>query len=201
MSIGSKISDLRKERKLTQCELAEKLNVSDKVISRWETGTSLPDVEMMRNISAVFGVTISELYDESDEVDVNERTMQHADCERIWKYKRSTIIACALFCAATLLAIAALLTVIIINTVALYAKYETVRIVVAILSVLSVISACVSIVLEVVSASGLRSFSNTKQHRTLYENALKQYVKTYAILCATCVAVLIVMIILMICFL
>ena len=63
MTLGSKIADLRKENKITQKELAQKLNVSDKVVSRWETGASLPDVEMMKKLAVVFKVTIAELYD------------------------------------------------------------------------------------------------------------------------------------------
>ena len=41
---GGFISELRKEKKLTQKELAEKINVSDKAVSRWETGKGYPDV-------------------------------------------------------------------------------------------------------------------------------------------------------------
>ena len=116
MSIGSKIADLRKTQKLTQKDLAEKLNVSDKVISRWETGNSLPDVEMMKKLSKALSVTIAELYDALDEDDGNsdekdnyERIWQYYDYERIWRYKRSTIISCALFCIATLFACVILL--------------------------------------------------------------------------------------------
>ncbi len=63
MCIGEKISELRKLNKLTQRDFAEKLNVSDKVISKWETGKSLPNVETMLILSKVLGVSISELYE------------------------------------------------------------------------------------------------------------------------------------------
>ena len=50
MAISDKILEYRQKNKLTQKELGELLNVSDKVISRWERGVTLPDVEMLKNI-------------------------------------------------------------------------------------------------------------------------------------------------------
>ncbi|MDE5964967.1 MAG: helix-turn-helix domain-containing protein, partial [Eubacterium sp.] len=44
---GSFIAQLRKEHNLTQKELAEKINVTDKAISRWETGKGLPEVSLL----------------------------------------------------------------------------------------------------------------------------------------------------------
>lgn len=58
---GKFIAELRKEKGLTQQELAEKLNVTDKAVSRWETGRGLPDADSMLAISGFFGVTINEL--------------------------------------------------------------------------------------------------------------------------------------------
>lgn len=58
---GKFIAQLRKEKELTQQELAEKLNVTDKAVSRWETGRGLPDADSMLALSNLFGVTINEL--------------------------------------------------------------------------------------------------------------------------------------------
>lgn len=44
---GNFIKTLRNEKKLTQKELGEKLNITDKVISKWERGLSFPDIEML----------------------------------------------------------------------------------------------------------------------------------------------------------
>lgn len=60
-SIGSFIAALRKARGLTQRELAEKLNVSDKAVSRWEREESLPDLSLIPAIAEIFGVTADEL--------------------------------------------------------------------------------------------------------------------------------------------
>ena len=56
--IGKKLLYLRKKNKLTQAELAEKLNYSDKAISKWEKGESLPPVEVFYNISKLYGVSL-----------------------------------------------------------------------------------------------------------------------------------------------
>lgn len=58
---GKFISTLRKEKGLTQKELGEKLNLTDKAISRWENGKSYPDIEMFERIGNELGVSISEL--------------------------------------------------------------------------------------------------------------------------------------------
>lgn len=58
---GIFIAELRKEDKLTQKELAEKINVSDKAISRWETGKGYPDVTSLVSLSDCFGVSVNEL--------------------------------------------------------------------------------------------------------------------------------------------
>ena len=60
-SCGSFICELRKEKNLTQKEVAEKLNVSDKAISRWETGKGFPDVNSLMGLSELFNVTVNEL--------------------------------------------------------------------------------------------------------------------------------------------
>ena len=60
-NIGSLISNLRDEKGLTQKDLADKLNISDKAISKWETGTNLPSIEMIYKISTIFQVPFPDL--------------------------------------------------------------------------------------------------------------------------------------------
>lgn len=59
--VGAFISGLRKKKNLTQKALAEELNVSDKAISKWETGKCYPDIEMIEKLSSFFGVSINEI--------------------------------------------------------------------------------------------------------------------------------------------
>lgn len=60
-TIGSFIAVLRKASGLTQRELAEKLNVSDKAVSRWERDESAPDLSLIPVIADIFGITSDEL--------------------------------------------------------------------------------------------------------------------------------------------
>ena len=59
--IAKNISSLRKQSEMTQFELAEKLNYSDKAISKWERGESIPDVTILKQIADLFSVTVDYL--------------------------------------------------------------------------------------------------------------------------------------------
>lgn len=61
--IGQIISTKRKEKNLTQQELADILGVSPKTISKWETGNGLPDITFLKKISEILEITIEELLD------------------------------------------------------------------------------------------------------------------------------------------
>ena len=63
MKIGDKLRALRKAKKLTQEQLAEYLNVSSQAVSKWETGLSSPDIDMLPRLAVVFNVTVDELLD------------------------------------------------------------------------------------------------------------------------------------------
>lgn len=59
--IGCFIAALRREKGWTQRELATRLGVTDKAVSRWETGKGLPDIALLRPLSEALGVSINEL--------------------------------------------------------------------------------------------------------------------------------------------
>lgn len=58
---GAVIKELREKNKLTQAELAEKLCVSDKAVSKWETAKGYPDITLLESIAEVFNISIAEL--------------------------------------------------------------------------------------------------------------------------------------------
>lgn len=58
---GAFVAQLRKEKELTQKELAEKVYVSDKAVSKWETGVSIPDVSVLIPLSEALGASVTEL--------------------------------------------------------------------------------------------------------------------------------------------
>lgn len=60
-NIGKFMATLRKEKKLTQEQLAEKLGVNNRTVSRWENGHCLPDLSLLEEISKEFDVSVSEI--------------------------------------------------------------------------------------------------------------------------------------------
>ncbi len=69
---AKRLVNLRKKKGYTQAELAEKLNVSNKTVSRWETAEGYPDISLLKPLSELLGVTCDELL--SDELDYTQVT-------------------------------------------------------------------------------------------------------------------------------
>lgn len=61
IEIGKFIAKCRKEKKITQAQLAEKLNITDRAVSKWETGKSMPDSSIMLELCQLLGITVNEL--------------------------------------------------------------------------------------------------------------------------------------------
>ena len=102
--IGSRLCELRKNKGMTQKELAQRLNVSDKTVSHWERGDSNPDLQLLTVIADIFGVTCDELLkseitnlnkDNSSAKDYND-DMNMLD-KRILKFKKFSYISIVLF--------------------------------------------------------------------------------------------------------
>ena len=70
MIVADNLINLRKANKLTQLELAEKLNYSDKAISKWERGESLPDIVILKQLADMYGVGVDYILNEQTEEDV-----------------------------------------------------------------------------------------------------------------------------------
>lgn len=60
-TLGMMIAELRKEQGMTQLELAEKMGVTDKAVSKWERDLSCPDISSLLNLAAVLDVSVDEL--------------------------------------------------------------------------------------------------------------------------------------------
>lgn len=89
MTIGEIILHRRKELNMTQKELAERLNVTDRTVSRWECEVNLPDVEMLKTISKVLNVDITYFYEEVPVKEINYT--EEYDYETIKNYKIKSI--------------------------------------------------------------------------------------------------------------
>lgn len=68
---GTMIKRLREDKKMTQTQLAEKINVSDKAVSKWETGRGYPDITLLEPLASALGVSVIELFSGQDVVNTN----------------------------------------------------------------------------------------------------------------------------------
>ncbi|MBQ0083989.1 MAG: helix-turn-helix domain-containing protein [Clostridiales bacterium] len=69
---GAVIKKLREEKKMTQSELAEKLGVTDKSVSKWETGKGYPDITLIEPLGRVLGISVIELLSGNDVTNLNK---------------------------------------------------------------------------------------------------------------------------------
>lgn len=89
--IGSFLKELRKERNLTQEQLAEALNVSGRTVSRWETGNNMPDLSILVELADYYDVDIREIINgerksekmEKDLKDTLEQVAEYSNSEKM----------------------------------------------------------------------------------------------------------------------
>ena len=75
--IGKNIIDLRKKHGLTQAELAEKVNYSDKAVSKWECGDAMPDISVLKQLADYLNVTVDYLLHEEHQEKKPEPPVNH----------------------------------------------------------------------------------------------------------------------------
>ena len=100
--IAHNIIKLRKEKNLTQIEFAQKLNYSDKAISKWERAESLPDVIVLKQISDIFGISVDYLLKEHSE---NEKLVlvKNKKNSKINKVSLTLLATCPIWIIATII--------------------------------------------------------------------------------------------------
>lgn len=94
--IANNITELRKAVPLTQAELAEKLNYSDKAVSKWERGESIPDVAVLKSVADLFGVTVDYLLEEVHPLNATAQSTPR-------QLKKNRMLIASLSCALTFL--------------------------------------------------------------------------------------------------
>lgn len=91
--IGKFIAELRKEKKLTQEQIGEKLGVTHKAVSKWENGKCLPDPSLYKTLCSILGISLTEFF--NGEKIIPENTIQKTDevlYEMVENKKRSSMI-------------------------------------------------------------------------------------------------------------
>ena len=69
-TLGTMIAELRKQHGMTQLELAEKMGVTDKAVSKWERDLSCPDINSIPNLAEILGVSVEELMQVKKEAEI-----------------------------------------------------------------------------------------------------------------------------------
>ena len=70
-TLGTMIAELRKQQGMTQLELAEKMGVTDKAVSKWERDLSCPDINSLPNLAEILGVSVEELMQSKKEAEIS----------------------------------------------------------------------------------------------------------------------------------
>lgn len=91
MNIGSNISALRKQKGITQEELANALGVSPQAVSKWENNSSCPDVSLLTSIADYFGVTVDALLRAEEEKIIDDSKIDTAERQSINSNKKINI--------------------------------------------------------------------------------------------------------------
>lgn len=92
IKIGRFIAECRKEENLTQMQLAEKLNITDKAVSKWERGIAMPDASLMLHLCSILGISVNELLSwEKIDVENNNNEKLLLDMPKELENKNKTI--------------------------------------------------------------------------------------------------------------
>ena len=97
--VGSKIAELRKKRNMTQQQLADEISVTNKAVSKWETGGGLPDISILPALASVLGVSVDEIISDPKEANSNTDIINdlHGDSQRNKRYlKKPTLLTSAI---------------------------------------------------------------------------------------------------------
>lgn len=86
VEIGKFIAGCRKEKGLTQVQLAEKLNITNRAVSKWETGKSMPDSSIMLELCEILGITVNELLS-GERIEMNSNYEEKVS-ENLIEFKR-----------------------------------------------------------------------------------------------------------------
>ncbi len=97
--VAANLTELRKNARLTQAELAEKINYSDKSVSKWERGEALPDLKVLMQLADLFGVTID--YFVTKDAGKQKKEFDFPKSEKLYRIGIELFAACAVWIAAT----------------------------------------------------------------------------------------------------
>ena len=123
VKIGKFITQRRKEANLTQAQLAEKLDITDRAVSKWETGKAMPDSSVMLELCAILGITVNDLL--SGEVVIMEQYNKELENNLLEIVKQKELSDKRLLAAEVFIGITATATLFALVFTATFVQMET----------------------------------------------------------------------------
>ncbi len=141
IKIGKFIAECRKKENLTQSALAGKLNITDRAISKWETGRGLPDASIMLELCNILKITVNDLL--SGEVILMENYEQELEKNLLEMVKQKEKLDKQLLKTEVVVGVSSMIVFFILMIIASYVKMEEwLRIVLIIIGLLPIVSVC-----------------------------------------------------------
>ena len=159
------IYENRKKKQLTQEQLADLLNVSNKTVSKWERGLSYPDILLIPNLAKILDISISELFDSND---IQPEAKETYDNSILVRYKNSAIVSILLFVFAS-----------VFPTIGWMFQNIVFIYIALIIGIAMIIASLINFIL---TCTKFYTFIQEKYFNIKYINTLKNYIGIYSIL-------------------
>lgn len=159
------IYENRKKKQLTQEQLADLLNVSNKTVSKWERGLSYPDILLIPNLTKILDISISELFDSND---IQPEAKESYDNSILVNFKNSSIISILLYVFSFVFPVIGWM---LQNITFIY-----------IALIIGVAMIIVSLINFILTCTKFHSFIQEKYFNVKYINSLENYIGIYTIL-------------------
>ena len=96
-NVGNKIAQRRKELGMTQAALAEKLQVTNKAVSKWETGEGYPDITLIKKLSTLLQISVDELLEDQEVSPVVEESLSRKNPHNVYQVLIHSLIVISFF--------------------------------------------------------------------------------------------------------
>lgn len=120
MTLGEKLCKYRRERKMSQEEVAEKLNITRQMISRWEHDTSIPDIKSIQKLSEIYRVSVEIMLKEEEDNSIEKPIVEGV--KEVYSSKGDAIVP--LLCSILLLAACRIPILNIILPIVVFLKFK-----------------------------------------------------------------------------
>lgn len=191
---GELLKEKRIQNKLTQSSLAEMLNVSDRTVSKWETGNGYPNITMLNTIANCLNTSVSELMDSEDIKVINSVKQNPSDELYRAKFRKKMIVSMSLLLTAILYLMLPILRFNIPDgAIGVIGEDSDTYVVVAIVLTIF-ISLCylVSFSLFTYMIIQYRNLIKSRFHNFTDKNIIKKYLVLYSLLTLAMVAIVII---------